>query len=57
MPTHRHVKDALHKSIEAHRQAHRDHLEQAGLAEHTDATVSPLGPLGDMGAGDGSQDG
>ena len=48
MSTHRHVKEALERTVNAHRNAHRAHLEAAGLEEHTDATVSPLGPAGDM---------
>ena len=56
MSTHRHVKEALHRSIEAHRNAHRDRLAQAGLEDHVEATISPLGPLGDMGAGEGGAD-
>lgn len=56
MSTHHHVKDALHRSIKAHREAHRDHLAAAGLDEHTEATISPLGPAGDMGADTGGED-
>lgn len=56
MPTHRHVRTALEASIEAHRNAHRRHLAEAGLEEHTEATVSPLGPLGDLGVAPGADD-
>jgi hypothetical protein len=55
MSTHRHVREALDRAVEAHRRAHRDHLAAAGLEEHTEATMSPLGPAGDMNAPDGSE--
>jgi hypothetical protein len=56
MSTHRHVRAALDRAVEAHRRAHRDHLAAAGLEEHTEATVSPLGPAGDMGSDTGAED-
>jgi hypothetical protein len=54
--THRKVRTALEKSIQAHQNAHRHHLRQAGLEQMTEQTVSPLGPAGDMGLTTGSED-
>lgn len=56
MSTHQKVKDQLDRSIKAHQRAHHDHLEAAGLAEHAEATISPLGPEGDLGATPGGLD-
>ena len=56
MSTHRHVRAALDRAVEAHRRAHQDHLAAAGLEEHTEATMSPLGPLGDLATDTGVED-
>lgn len=39
MSTHKKVRDALDRAVNAHRNAHRDHLAQAGLEEFTEAAM------------------
>lgn len=56
MSTHRKVKDQLDRAIKAHQNAHRQHLEQAGLGDYVDQTVSPLGPAGDLSPSSGDSD-
>lgn len=48
MSTHKKLTAALEASLAAHRNAHVDSLAAAGLQDYAEATVSPLGPPGDM---------